>query len=110
MTHPNRRRKLSRTCTVTRAPATGETGVTAVAAALPCTNPFPASRETRSRPELAHIYELWEIVATYVAAENNDTLTLDDGQVFSIVKANPWLPATTKTGNLTHFVLETSNV
>lgn len=103
---PARKRKLSRTCDITRAPATGESGVTAVATGLACTNPFPASRETRSRPELATVFDLWEIVAEQVDAENNDTLTLDDGRVFNVIKANPWLAVSAKYGDLTHFILE----
>lgn len=106
---PNRRRKLSRTCDITRAPATGESGVTSVATGLACTNPFPASRETRSRPELADVVDPWEIVGDDVAAENHDTLTLDDGRVFNIIKANPWLAVSSRHGNLTHFILESAN-
>lgn len=107
MTAPSRRRKLSRTCDITRAPATGETGVTAVVTGLACTNPFPASRETRSRPELATVFDLWEIMGAEASdVENNDTLTLDDGRVFNIIKANSWTPGATSFVGLTHFILE----
>lgn len=79
-----------RTCSVTRPPATGESGITTVAAALPCSNPWPAGRETRLLPELATIVELFEMTSHEAAYKNDDTLTLDDGSQFKVKRALPW--------------------
>lgn len=90
MTFLVRDARHKRTCTVTRPPATGESGVTNVATNLPCSNAWPAGRETRAIPEMATIAELYEMTSNTAAFENEDTLTLDDGTVFKIKRAQPW--------------------
>lgn len=79
-----------RSCIVTRPPATGESGVTTVASDLPCSTPWPAGKDTRALPNMETIVELFEMTSNNAAFENDDTLTLDDGTVFKIKRAQPW--------------------
>lgn len=95
----NRTRRMTRTCTITRRLSVGQSGDTAVADDLPCTNPYPASSETRREPLLATISNLYEIMTADAAIEDEDILTLvDDGQegqdrVFHIRRAQKWRSA-----------------
>ena len=85
-----REARHKRSCTVTRPPATGESGVVIVASDLPCSNPWPAGKETRALPDMATIVALYEMSSDEAAFENEDTLTLDDGTIFKIKRAQPW--------------------
>lgn len=85
-----RETRHSRTCTVTRPPATGSTGITVVASQLPCSPPWPARPALRVVPELATILELYEMTSDAADFRSDDSLTLDDGTRFKIKSANRW--------------------
>ena len=91
MTFLVRDSRHKRTCTITRPPATGESGITNVAVNLPCSNTWPAGRETRELPDLATIVELYEMTTDEATYQNDDTLTMDDdGTEFKVKRAMPW--------------------
>lgn len=91
MTFLVRDARHKRTCTVTRPPATGESGITTVAANLPCSNPWPAGKEAREIPDLATIVELYEMTTDEATFANDDTLAMDDdGTQFKIKRALRW--------------------
>ena len=91
MTFLVRDARHKRTCTVTRPPATGESGITTVAANLPCSNPWPAGKEAREIPDLATIVELYEMTTNTATYLNDDTLTMDDDSIqFKVKRAMKW--------------------
>ncbi len=87
---PIRDARHHRTCTVTRPPTAGQSGITTVVANLPCSNPWPASKATREIPLLATIVELYEATADEAQFKNDDTITMDDGTIFKIKMAQRW--------------------
>ncbi len=94
----NRTRRLTRTCTITRPLAVGQSGGTAVASGLACSNPYPASSETRRDPQLASISNLFEMVTADADIDDEDILTLDDdgeaaSRIFHIRRAQKWQSA-----------------
>ncbi len=95
-----------RTCTVTRPPATGESGITNVATDLPCSNPWPAGKEAREIPGLASIVELYEMTANRAVFQNDDTVTMDDVTVFKIKRAMPWVSSKATQAKFYFLVLE----
>lgn len=89
----NRNRRMTRKCTITRRLSVGQSGSTAVARDLACSNPYPASSDTRRDPQLATISNLLEIATADAAIEDEDVLTLDDGRIFHIRRAQEWQSA-----------------
>ncbi len=98
--------RFTQTCDITSAPLTGETGTTAVATALLCTIPYPASRETRMLPGLDSIILLYEMscLAT-VDIEDNDTL-ISNGRTYNIIRAQKWQPSSPRRDPFYALVLE----
>lgn len=91
----NRTRRLTHTCTITRRPNVGQSGVTTVAQGLACSQPYPASSDTRRDPQLASITNLFEMVTANAAIDDEDILTLDGEteRVFHIRRAQEWQSA-----------------
>lgn len=63
----SRNARMTQTCDVTRQPAAGGSGVTAVVSGLACTNIWPADEASKRRWDLATTYRMFEM-----AAENDD--------------------------------------
>ncbi len=104
MASPAAKRRRSTTCTITRNPTAGETGITTIVSNLPCTPPYPANREAW---ELAVSYNSWEIVTNDTALiEDQHVLTMSSGQVFTIERNRRWPGNGRKTGFVHLLVME----
>lgn len=84
--------RLTQTCTVTRQPATGETGETVIATDLACSYPYPAGKQTRERPDMATKVNIFEILTAEAAINNDDKITVN-GRIFDIIDAKKWQSA-----------------
>lgn len=106
MPSPARKRRRSTTCTITRKPAAGQTGVTNVVTGLNCTPPYPATPEAW---ELATAYNGWEIVTDDSSLiKDKDVLTTAAGQVFTIERQKRY-PATGRRDGFCHLLLMERN-
>lgn len=84
--------QLTQTCIVTRPPATGETASSTVAASLACTFPFPASKVTRERPDMATKVNIFEMFTAEADIEHDDKVEVN-GRFFDILVSQKWQSA-----------------
>lgn len=98
--------RMTQTCEILSAPATGESGVTTIASDHLCTVPYPASKETRWLPGMDSIVSLYEMVAAGTADIQDDYTLISNGRTFNIVRAQRWTPSIQGRETFYNLVLE----
>lgn len=102
MPSPAAKRRRSTTCTITRNPTAGETGVTNIVTDLACTPPYPATPQAWA---LATAFNGWEIVTNDNAdIKDKQVVTMASGQVFTIERNKRW-PATGRRAGFVQLLL-----
>lgn len=98
--------RMTQTCDVTRNPAAGGSGVTAVVTDLACTNAWPADENSKRRWDLATTYRMFEM-----AAANNDDVRDKDvltigGKTYLVRGVQRWPSSRNGRPVLMHLILE----
>lgn len=102
MARPTVQRRRSTTCTITRNPTAGETGVTVIVSDLACSPPYPA---TPKDWELATGFNGWEIVTDDAdGIKDKHVVTMASGKVFTIERNKRW-PGNERRDGFIHLLL-----
>lgn len=105
MSTPNRARRMTETCTITRNPSAGNTGITTVATDLPCTPAYPVDETAMRMWELATTARMFEISAADSPGVRDGDLVALDGKTYLIKGRQRW-PVRPRRAALLHLVME----
>ncbi len=106
MSAHGRARRLTQTCDVTRNPAAGGSGVTAVVSGLACSQVWPADENSKRRWDLATTYRMFEVItAANDGIRDKDVLTIG-ARTYLVRGKQKWTPSRNGRSPLMRMVLE----
>ena len=104
MRSPAAKLRRSTTCTISRNPTAGETGVTVIVSDLACTPPYPA---TPQQWDMATAFNGWEIVTDDASGvKDEQVVTMASGQVFTIKRNKRWSGNSRRSGFIHLLLME----
>ena len=81
---------LDQTCTITKNPSAGSTGVSDVATDLACTSPYPVQMGNMQEVVNATIYDMMNIITDYNEAVAPGQLLAWGARLFTIKRVAHW--------------------